>query len=118
MTYAGTVTVTKIAKNVLKIHAADFDADAEFTQIDLSTYRMEGAQDFTMQAQRTAGAQDVISLNVQASNDGVNFVGILTIPAANSWVAAVNKSCSHIRITCTTVGGGNILDAWVYCVIN
>lgn len=117
MVYAGTVTVTKVAKNVLKILAADFDANAESTIIDLSTYRMEGAQDFTMQVQRTAGATDVVSVSLKAANDGSNFTTILTETSHVGWGAVTGKACHSVNIFITTVGAANTLDVYVYCTM-
>lgn len=117
MAYDGTVVVTKIAKNVLKITAPGFDANAEFTVIDLRTYLMEGAQDFTMQVQRTAGAQDVIEMNLQATNDGTNFNTILTETGANDWDSIASKACQQLKLLCTDVGVGNTLTAHIYCTI-
>lgn len=117
MAYDGTVVVTKIAKNVLKITAPGFDADAEETTIDLRTYRIEGAGDFTMQVQRTAGAQDVIEMNLQVTNDGTNFNTILTETGANDWDSVADKACQQVKLLCTTVGGGNTLTVHLYCTI-
>ena len=118
MTYDGTVVVTKIAKNVLKITAPGFDADTESTLIDLRTYRMEGAQDFSMQIARTAGAEDVIAFSLKASNDGVTHTTIATITAANAWTAVEGKACQQLHLYCTTVGTGNTLTAYIYATIN
>ena len=117
MTYAGTVVVTKVAKNVLKIVAPDFDADAEFTVIDLSTYRMEGAQDFTIQVTRTAGSENVISFVLMAGNDGSTHTAIATITAANAWSAVTGKGCKSLYLSCATVGVGNTLTAYIYATI-
>jgi len=118
MVYTGTVVVTKVAKNVLKIHAADFDEDGENTQIDLSAHLMEGAQDFTIQVARTAGSEDVIRLDLKASNDAITYTQIIATTAANAFAAVTGKGCKHLSLTCTTVGVGNTLDAYVYCTIN
>lgn len=117
MTYAGTVTVTKIAKNILKILAEDFDADAEEAIIDLRTYRMEGAQDFIMHINRTAGAQDVVSVQLNASNYGSNFRQLLSETSYIGWSAATSKSCQQIQIKITTIGSGNTLDVHIYATI-
>lgn len=120
MVYEGTVTITKIAKNVLKIYAADFDADTEETKINLSTYLMEGAQDFTMHVIRTAGATDVVSVNLQASNEGTTFGTVLTETGVNyqGFDSVEDKSCHSIKILVSTVGAGNTLDVYVYATIN
>lgn len=118
MTYAGTAVITKIAKNVLKITVPDLDADSEYAVIDLRTYKMEGAQDFTMQVQRTVGATDVVAVHLKASNDGVNFVAIITETSHEGWSAVVGKACQQIQVLVTTVGAGNTLTAHLYATIN
>jgi len=118
MVYEGTAVIGKVAKNVLRIHASDFDADTEELIIDLRTHLMEGASNFTMQCQRTAGAQDVIEVNLQATNDGTNYSTILTETGANDWDSIAAKSCQQLKILVTTVGAGNTLDIHVYATIN
>lgn len=120
MVYEGTIVVSKIAKNVLKITAPDFDANSEEAIIDLRTYRMEGAQDFTMQVQRTVGATDVVEVNLQATNDGTNYSTILQETGVNTagWDAVADRACQQLKILVTTVGVGNTLTIVVYAVMN
>ncbi len=120
MVYEGTVTVIKVAKNILRITAADFDADAEETTIDLRTYRMEGAQDFTMQVHRTVGTTDVVDIKLQATNIGTSFHTILIETGVNAdgWDAIEDRSCQQIKILVTTVGSGNTLTVVIYATIN
>ena len=114
-----TTTVTKIAKNVLKISSAGYTADAENAVVDLRTYRMEGAQDFTMQVQKTAGGTTTVAVNLQATNDGTNYSTILaeTGVDASGWDAVADRACQQVKILCTTVGAGNTLTVVVYATI-
>lgn len=120
MVYAGTAVITKVAKNVLKINAPDFDADVEELIVDLATYRMEGAQDYTMHVQQTAGATAVVEVNLQASSDGTNYSTILQETGVNAsgWDAVADRACAKVKILVTTVGAGNTLAVVVYATIN
>lgn len=117
MAYTGTPVITKIAKNVLRIHAPDFVTDDEYLVVDLRTYRMEGAADFTMQVQRTAGGTDVVSVHLKNSNDGTTFTATMTEISHVGWKAVTGKACQQVQIYVSTVGAGNTLDIHVYCTI-
>lgn len=68
---------------------------------------------FCLSVQRTAGSTDVIDVNLEGSVDGrgADYASLIQVTGKDAWSEVVNKPVRFVRITCTTVGAGNTLDA-------
>lgn len=95
------------------------DDEAMNSDITSSSLGVNEAISFSVQAIWSDGTSPVGSLDLQASNDGINFTSVLTSPSAvsgNSGQILINvekHAYANIRIVYTRTSGDGTLNVYV-----